>query len=123
VAVRIPPSPTPLTVRISEHAASQYQQRVKPALDLDSARAELEQLRTVGEISPIEPGWINAARPAPYYLLISNAVALPLLPQYGEWIATTCVIASTYTPTRRAQRRAYKASKASRKRAQRRARY
>ncbi|MGH2948410.1 MAG: hypothetical protein ACRDPC_19495 [Solirubrobacteraceae bacterium] len=114
--------PTPHAVRISEHAANQYQHRVKPALDVDTARAELEQLRLVGEITAMEPRWVNAARPAPYYLTISDAVVLPLAPQGDGWIATTCVVANTYTPARRTQRRAYKASKASRKRAERRAR-
>jgi hypothetical protein len=116
-----PTIPALETVRISEHAANQYQQRVKPTLDVDAARAELEQLRLVGEITAIEPPWVNAARPAPYYLTIGDAVALPLAPQDGGWIATTCVTANTFTPARRAQRRAHKASKMARKRAERRA--
>jgi hypothetical protein len=115
--------PTPETVRITKHAANQYQQRVKPALDVDAARAELERLRLVGKITANEPRWVNAARPAPYYPTISDAAALLLAPQDGGWLATTCVTASTYTPARRAQRRAHKASKMSRKRAERRARW
>jgi hypothetical protein len=110
-------------VRISAHAAEQYQHRVKPALEVGAARAELEQLRLVGEITALEPGWVNAAKPAPFYLLVSDSVALPLAPEGEGWIATTCVTSSTYTPTRRSQRNAYKASKASRKRAERRARF
>ena len=47
--------PTPQTVRISAHAAEQYQLRVKPALEVEAARAELEQLRLVGEITALEP--------------------------------------------------------------------
>jgi hypothetical protein len=115
--------PTPQVVRISAHAAEQYQHRVKPALEVGAARAELEQLRLVGEITALEPGWVNAAKPAPFYLLVSDSVALPLAPEGEGWIATTCVTSSTYTPTRRSQRNAYKASKASRKRAERRARF
>jgi hypothetical protein len=115
--------PTPQTVLISAHAAEQYQHRVKPALRVDAAHAELEQLRSMGEITAVEPPWANAAKPARYYLLVSDSVALPLAPQDGQWIATTCVTSTTYTPTRRTQRNAYKASKASRKRAERRARF
>jgi hypothetical protein len=115
--------PTPQTVLISAHAAEQYQHRVKPALGLEEARAELEQLQPMGEITAVEPPWVNAAKPARYYLLVSDSVALPLAPQDGGWIATTCVTPTTYTPTRRAQRNADKASKASRKRAERRARF
>jgi hypothetical protein len=115
--------PTPQTVRISAHAAEQYQLRVKPALEVEAARAELEQLRLVGEITALEPEWVNAAKPAAFYLRVSDSVALPLAPQGGGWIATTCVTSNTYTPTRRSQRNAYKASKASRRRAERRARF
>ena len=120
------PSPLPPTaanVQVSAHAAEQYQQRVKPALELDAARAELEQLVKVAQITPSEPPWVHAADPAPFYLLISNALALPLAPQHGGWIATTCITAGTHTPVRRAQRAAYKTSSASAKRAKRRARF
>ena len=109
-------------MRISAHAAEQYRSRVKPALGVDAARAELEQLRLVGELTAVEPAWANAAKPAPFYLVVSDSVALPLARQRTGWIATTCVTRNTYTPTRRAQRNAYKASKAARRRAERRAR-
>ena len=45
--------PTPDTVALSAHATWQYQQRVKPGLDLDAARDELERLRPLGEISTL----------------------------------------------------------------------
>jgi hypothetical protein len=116
-----PGLPTCEAVLISEHAVEQYRHRVKPGLDLDAARAELTRLVAVGEITPVEPAWVRAARPAPFYLVLGDALALPLKPQAGGWIATTCVTKTTYTPTRRAQRAAYKRSKGSAKRAQRRA--
>ena len=113
--------PAPEAVFISDHAAEQYRERVKPGLEVAAARTELEQLRSVAQITSAEPDWVNAAKHAPYYLTIGDALVLPLARQGDEWIATTCLAANTYTPTRRSQRRAYKASKASRKRAQRRA--
>ncbi len=97
---------------MSAHAVEQYQQRVKPALDLDAARGELERLVGVAQVTAVEPRWVHAANPARFYLLIGDAVALPLVAQDGGWVATTCVAAGTYTPVRRAQRAAYKASQA-----------
>ena len=115
--------PTPDTVALSAHAIEQYQQRVKPGLDLDAARDELERLRPLGEIATVAPDWVNAARPAPYYLLLGDAIVLPLAPQAAGWVATTCVTRRTLTPTRRSAKSARKASLAARKRAQRRTRH
>lgn len=122
-AMQSPPTPSAETVLVSAHAAEQYQHRVKPGLDLDAARAELERLRAIGDISPRAPGWVNAANPAPYYLLIGDAVVLPLLPQGDGWVATTCVTQRTLTPTRRSAKSARKASLGAGKRAVRRARF
>ena len=116
-------SPTAKTVLVSAHAAEQYQQRVKPGLDLGAARRELERLRAIGEISARAPAWVNAAKPAPYYLLIGDAIVLPLLPQGEGWVATTCVTQRTLTPTRRDAKSTHKASLGARKRAARRARF
>ena len=69
------------------------------------------------------PGWVNAARPAAYYLLLGEQIVLPLAPQADAWVATTCVTQRTLTPTRRAAKSARKASLAARKRAQRRTRH
>jgi len=113
----INPAPTLQEIRLSAHATEQYRHRVKPNVDLAAARAELEQLRLVGEITAIEPRWLNAAKPAPHYLVVSDALALPLLRHDGGWIATICV-----SNTTRAAKSARKRSLASRSRARRRAR-
>lgn len=117
------PAPTVQTLQLSVHAAEQYQQRVKPGLDLAAARAELEQLLPAGQITEEPPVWLRSAGRTPYYLIISDAVALPLTPQQGRWIATTCVTQTTLTQTRRAAKSTRKASLASRKRARRRTRF
>jgi len=114
--------PPAATVRISDHAVAQYQQRVKPGLDLNAARAELEQLRAVAQIATSAPGWVNAVRQAPCYLLIGDAIVLPVLPDRNGWVATTCLIDRTITPARRQAKTARKASLGSARRAQRRAR-
>ncbi len=118
-----PTPPLPEDVIVSAHAAEQYQQRVKPGLGLDAARAELERLRAVGEISTVAPGWLNAAKPAAHYLLLGGSVVLPLAPQGDGWVATTCVSDSTLTSARRVAKSARKALLSSRRRAQRRARF
>jgi hypothetical protein len=63
---------------------------------------------------------LNAAKPAPHYLVITDALALPLVPQNGGWIATTCVANGTVESTRRGAKSARRRSLASRKRARRR---
>jgi hypothetical protein len=114
--------PAAEAVRISDHAVEQYQQRIKPGFDLDAAQAELEQLRTVAQIAASAPEWVNAVRQAPCYLLIADAIVLPVLPDRHGWVATTCLINRTITPARRQAKTARKASLGSAKRAQRRAR-
>jgi hypothetical protein len=117
------PAPTPDAVLLSEHAVEQYQQRLKPGLEPGAARAELDRLRSVGQISAEAPRWVNAARPARYYLLLCDAIVLPLSAHAYGWIATTCVTQRTLTPTRRTAKSARKASLRAGKRAQRGARF
>jgi hypothetical protein len=117
------PAPTAAAVLLSAHAAEQYQERVKAGLDIDAARGELERLRPLGQVSAHAPSWVNAARPAPYYLLIGDAIVLPLAPHRDGWVATTCVTQRTLTPTRRAAKSARKTSLGASKRAVRRARF
>ena len=125
--LRLPPCSALLpqsqqTVTVSAHAAQRCRHRVKPGLGLHAARGELERLRAMGEISAREPAWLDAANPAPYYLLSGGAIVLPLLPQADGWVATTCVTQRTLTPTRREAESTHTASRAARKRAQRRTR-
>jgi hypothetical protein len=110
-------------VIVSAHAVEQYRDRVKPGLEPDAARAELEQLCTLGVIQTEAPGWVNSAKRATNYLLLGDQIVMPLAPQADAWVATTCVAQRTVTPTRRAAKSARKASLAARKRAQRRTRH
>ena len=108
---------------LSAHAVEQYQQRVKPGLDLQAARAELERLGPVSAVSAAAPAWVNAASPAALYLLVVDAVVLPLAPRGDRWVATACVTQRTLTPTRRGVKSARKRSLSARRRAHRRARF
>jgi hypothetical protein len=118
-----PLTPLPDTVVLSEHAIEQYQHRVKPALEPGAARAELDQLRPLGQVCDEAPRWLNAARPARYYLLLGDAIVLPLAPQADGWIATTCVTQRMLTPNGRSAKSARKASLRARRRAQHRTRF
>ena len=110
---------TPQTVLVSTHATEQYRHHVRPGLNLDAGRLELERLRRAGEISTTAPVWLNAGKHAPHYLLIGREVALR--PQAGGWIATTCVTQRTLLPTRRPAKSARKMSLGAGHRARRRA--
>jgi hypothetical protein len=123
VSAMPPPAPTPGTVALSEHAVEQYQRRVNPGLEPGAARAELDRLRPLGQIAAEAPRWVNAARPARYYLLLGDAIVLPLAAQLDTWLATTCVTQHTLTRTRQSAKSARKASLRAGKRAQRRARF
>lgn len=106
---------------LSDHAIDQYCDRVRPGLDAAAARTELARLLPNGTIVATPPGWVRAASIRPYYLLIGDAVALPLTRQQGGWLATTCVTQTSLTDRDRQQRAHYKASRSARQRAKRRA--
>ena len=99
-------APTQQTVLVSTHATEQYRHHVRPGLDAAAACLELERLCRAGEISSTAPEWLNAAKHAPHYLLLAGEVALPIRPQAGGWIATTCLTQRTLLPTRRAAKSA-----------------
>ncbi len=110
-------------VDLSEHAVAQYRERAKPALDLAAARTELERLVFSGVIVTEAPDWTRSASTKPYYVVIADTLALPLAPQAGRWITTTCLVRTTLTERRRDERAQRRSSRASAKRAQRRARW
>ena len=110
-------------IDLTEHAVAQYRERVRPALELAGARAELAQLVLTGQILPEPPDWTRAAIPKPFYLVLGGSLALPLAPQAGRWVTTTCLVNATLTARRRQERQQYKAARAAGKRARRRARW
>jgi hypothetical protein len=110
-------------IDVSEHAVEQYKERVKPALDSTAARSELGRLVFSGEILVEPPEWTRSAGTKPYYLVIADVLVLPLAPQSGRWVTTTCLVNTTLTPRRREERAQHKARRTSAKRAQRRARH
>jgi hypothetical protein len=108
-------------IDLSEHAVEQYRERIRPGLERADARVELARLLPSGEIREEPPDWARSASSKPYYLVIGNTLALPLAGQHGRWVTTTCLVQTTLTPRRRAERSRRKAQRAAAKRARRRA--
>ena len=115
------PQPRHDEIDLSEHAVEQYRERIRPGLDHDDARLELARLVPSGEIRDTPPDWAHSASAKPYYLVIGDALALPLAAQHGRWVTTTCLVQTTLTPRRREERNRRRAQRAAAKRARRRA--
>lgn len=92
-------------VVVSQHAATRYMERVKPALDFAAARTELERLVEMCPALVPEVDWlpgddygINVG-----YLEVAPGIACPVLrAEGGTLIATTCC---TYGSLSEASRR------------------
>jgi hypothetical protein len=113
--------PVAAEVEITDHCVERYVERVKPDLELRVARAELEQLKQVGTVTSRAPVWAREATPAAYYLMIGSDIVLPLAGGRNGWWASTCLVFTGISDLARDRRRALKSSKASAKRARRRA--
>lgn len=104
------PTPTPADIQISAHAVEQFIDRVKPHLSEDAARAELDALKQVGEITSTPPPGIRDARMRDLYLVISDAYAFPLARSTnGTWTAVTCLVSAGISSEYRRDRSEMKA--------------
>jgi hypothetical protein len=106
------PQPRHDEIDLSEHAVEQYRARIRPGLDHDDACVELARLVPSGDIRDAPPQWAHSASAKPYYLVIGDALALPLAAQHGRWVTTTCLVQTTLTPRRREERTRRKAQRA-----------
>jgi len=108
-------------IRLSEHAVSRYQMRLRPTLSPAAARVDLERLLAVGTFTTRTPEWVKLAETTRSYLLLSDAAALPLRPlEGGGWVATTCMVRESLSPARHAARKKRRNDKTSSQRARRR---
>jgi hypothetical protein len=91
---------------VSEHAVRQYRERVKPALDLDGARADLERvIGAGGEIASSPPRWLDSAHPEALFLVVGGSVALPVArSERGEPVAVSCLVDSSISTYERGER-------------------
>ena len=101
------PAP-PEGVRVSDTAVRRYVDRVKPGLDELTARNELEHLvEHVAHLSDTAPAWARDAHPRTHYLLVGDAIVLPLAYDHkGDWAATDCLTSGRLTDRERRARNA-----------------
>lgn len=92
-------------VALSAHAISRYRERVKPALDDQGARTELQQLLEIaeGEPSTRPPEWL-AEGEVEAYLPLTDQICLVVIGKTGGWRAVTCLVANSLSPEGRAFR-------------------
>lgn len=98
------------TIELTTHAIERYQQRVRPALDVEDAADELGHVALFGTVSEEPPEWHahTCAQLSPFYLEVADIV-LPLKPhrtQPGVLVATTCLAKSDLSPDARRHRNA-----------------
>lgn len=105
------------TIRLTEHCVERYQQRFRPALDIEAARTDLARLLDVADVVADPPRWLaeRAEQWAPAYALIGDDCVLPLVPAEGRsgmLSAVTCLgrggisdAARAYRSQRRRSRR------------------
>lgn len=93
---------------ITKHAAKRYQERVKPALDLVRAKAELEILvNSAGEPSPIPPAWKlpSLEDEGRTYLEPSEGICLVIAGQMVTTVAIRAEQAPEFARAKREQKR------------------
>jgi hypothetical protein len=119
----VPPPPRPDEISLGEAAVGHYRDEVKPNLDLEDAERELTRLLGEGVVQADPPPWASNPHGRPYFLVIADTFALPLIrdPRRG-WLATACLVAGQIRPIDRAKRNAAAAQRKSSKRARRRTR-
>jgi hypothetical protein len=87
--------------------------------DLDLLRQELTNLMRVGEITTTPPPWIASAQERDAYVVLSDAVVLPLVAVGDGWRAVTCLVNRGVNPAERKSRSKARQTKKSRRRAER----
>jgi hypothetical protein len=96
-----------VTITLSHHAIQRFHERVRPALDRDSAADELARIALAGRVLGEAPAWhaASAAQEAPLYLVLGDVV-LPLKPTGRDagYVATTCLARGSWSDASRARR-------------------
>ena len=77
---------------LTRHAIERYEQRIRPGVTIEEARADLERLAAQGTLTVDPPPWIGQSNwtAAVRYLLVGDVV-LPLGRADGRLIALTCI--------------------------------
>lgn len=104
---------------MSQHAATRYQERVKPALDFVAAKAELERLIGMCDEMVPELDWWPADDYGQNvgYLEVAPGVACPVVQdERGRLIAATCCAYGSFGGQHRRARNAWKREQRKRRR-------
>jgi hypothetical protein len=82
-------------VTLSNHCVNRFHERVRPALEVLHARAQLEYLIEHGKIEKAPPDWMarTMRQKADAYLVVGTDLVLPLVAAgpLGEMVAKTCI--------------------------------
>jgi hypothetical protein len=91
----------PEQLRLSEQAVRRYRERVKPALDFDSARTDLEAvIGASGEIAPTTAGRLDPAHSEMLFVVFGASVAPPIArDDGGEPLGVSCLADSAISAT------------------------
>lgn len=101
-------APHSVSVKLTYHAVARYQERVRPGLEVDHARIDLERLLPLGEITSWAPCWLQSRQQqsAAFYLTVGD-VSLPLDPcreDRERLVALTCLVRGSLSDRARASR-------------------
>jgi hypothetical protein len=95
-------------VNVTRHAVIRYRERVKPALELDQAHADLQLMLASFAVRVDErPVWCatNVTDVTAYWLIVDGAFCCPVeLDEQGEGWVPTVLIPGTMSPERRVAR-------------------
>jgi hypothetical protein len=103
-------------IHLSTHAIARYQERVKPAMELDAAEREIRQLIALSPDPVRKQPW-STTRPAEAWVILTDGVALPLIRVRDGWLATSTLVRASVSPEARKRRNDKRARKGRRRRA------
>lgn len=87
---------------LTDHAITRYQQRVKPGLEHEVARTELEALVEAAPEPSSKPSWLylpeEATEAAEHYLMLSDGIVAPIR---GRTVVAVITRAGSNTEHRR----------------------
>lgn len=101
-----------MKINVTDHAALRYRERVKPHLDVDAARAELEALTAfAGEPINHHPLAVEDHGHADWYAEVAPGIWLPLEKASNGWVAVTVLTNHGISEQTRTKRNAAKAAR------------
>ncbi len=94
-------------VTFANHAIERYRDRLRPALSIENATAELEAVSAFSVLTPRGPAWMSEDRKEDGVLFLEiGDAAFPLVPDDdgGSLVAKTCLVKGSMSPEARDRR-------------------